>query len=129
MSTPSRGRVVVVNDDQAILELYRDMLRELRYEPVAMVTEGIETERIRDAHPDAVILDLQVGRWPEYGVQMAKELRNDRTFAAIPIIVCTADTNALGDARNTLRNLGVPVILKPFTVEELDRHLGGGPAG
>ena len=79
-------RVVVVNDDQAILDLYRAMPEELDYEPVTMVTY---------AAPDAVILDLEVGMQASYGVDMARQLREDARLASIPIVLCTANADAL----------------------------------
>jgi two-component system phosphate regulon response regulator PhoB len=118
-----RPRVVVVNDAPAVLALYRDMLEELNYEPVMMSTEAIETERIRQANPDAVLLDLTVGLQAEYGVEMAKELRADERYAAIPIVVATANADALDGSRQTLDEIGVPILLKPFSVEELGTSL------
>ena len=119
----SRPRVVIVNDAPAVLALYRDMLAELNYEPVVMATEAIETAKIRAAEPDAVVLDLTVGLQAEYGVEMAKELRADTRYAAIPIVVATANADALDGARAVLEEIGVPILLKPFTVEELDASL------
>jgi CheY-like chemotaxis protein len=116
----NRRRVVVVNDDPGVLDLYRDMLRELDYEPVAMATTGIETEQIRAYEPDAVILDLQVGDEADYGVAMAVQLRGDERMAAIPIVVCTANAEALDGERQTLRDIGVPILLKPLDIETLD---------
>lgn len=126
-STGARRRVVVVNDDQAILDLYRDMLEELEYEPVTMVTYAIETDRIRAAAPDAVILDLEVGEQAHYGVDMARQLREDQRLAAIPIVVCTANADALNGERSTLEELDVPVLLKPFTTDEIDAALQESP--
>ena len=119
----ARRRVVVVNDAPAVLALYRDMLEELNYEPVMMATEAIETERIRQANPDAVLLDLTVGLQAEYGVEMAKEIRADERYAAIPIVVATANADALDGSRQTLDEIGVPILLKPFSVEELGTSL------
>lgn len=134
MQAPHRRprRIVVVNDAPAVLALYRDMLAELDYEPVLMETQGIETGRIADAHPDAVVLDLEVGLQAEYGVTMAHELRADARYAAIPIVVATANAAALDGARQELDAIGVPTLLKPFTVEELSSSLqppepGGAP--
>ena len=121
--TDTRGRVVVVNDDQAILDLYRDLLEELNYAPVTMVTHAIETDRIRAAAPDAVILDLEVGERSTYGVEMARQLRSDERTAAIPIVVCTANAEALDGQRRVLDAIGVPVLLKPFTADEIDAAL------
>lgn len=119
-------RVVVVNDDPAVLALYEDMLEELEYEPVPMATEGIETDRIRTADPDAVILDLQVGEQTDYGVRMAQELRADPEYATIPIMVCTADASALDGVRALLSAIGVPILLKPVGVDELAEVLDEG---
>jgi CheY-like chemotaxis protein len=114
-----RRRVVVVNDAPAVLALYHDMLEELEYEPVVMSTDAIETAKIRSAQPDAVVLDLTVGLQAEYGVEMAKELRADTEYAAIPIVVATANADALDGARTTLKEINVPILLKPFSLQEL----------
>jgi DNA-binding response OmpR family regulator len=115
--------VVVVNDDPGVLDLYRDILRELEYEPVAMATTAIETERIRAHEPDAVILDLEVGSEAMYGVAMATQLRDDARLANIPIVVCTGNPDALDGARVTLHDLGVPMLIKPFSIDEIETAL------
>lgn len=119
----TRRRVVVVNDDPGVLDLYRDILRELDYEPVAMATTAIETERIRAHEPDAVILDLEVGSEAMYGVAMATQLRDDARLANIPIVVCTGNPDALDGARVTLHDLGVPMLIKPFSIDEIETAL------
>jgi CheY-like chemotaxis protein len=111
---------VVVNDDPGILDMYRDLLRELDYEPVAFATTGIETERIRAHDPDAVILDLQVGEEAHYGIATAVQLRSDARLANIPIVVCTANAEALDGARQQLRDIGVPILLKPFSIKAIE---------
>jgi CheY-like chemotaxis protein len=127
MPNGARRRVVVVNDDQAILDLYRDMLEELDYEPVTMVTYAIETERIRAAAPDAVILDLEVGPEASYGVDMARQLREDSRLAAIPIVVCTANADALDGERRAMQAIGVPILLKPFSADQIEAALQARP--
>ena len=112
--------MVVVNDDPGILDMYRDLLRELDYEPVALATTGIETERIRAHAPDAVILDLQVGEEAHYGVATAVQLRSDARLADVPIVVCTANADALDGARQQLRDIGVPILLKPFSLTAIE---------
>jgi CheY-like chemotaxis protein len=117
----------VVNDDPGVLDLYRDMLRELDFEPVGLATTGIETDQIRAHDPDAVILDLQVGEEGEYGIAMAVQLRNDARTASIPIVVCTANPDALDGARRQLRDIGVPTLLKPFSIEAIEEALISSP--
>jgi|SRR5688572_27268744 len=122
-SSSARRRAVVVNDDPAILDLYRDVLHELDYESVTLSTTGIESEQIRAHEPDAVILDLQVGAEGEYGIAMAIQLRNDARLANIPIMVCTADVNALDGVRKQLQDIGVPALLKPVSIETIEEVL------
>lgn len=125
-----RRRVVVVNDDPAILDLYRDILKELDHDPVTMVTYAIETDRIRAAAPDAVILDLEVGEQASYGVDIAKQLRMDGRLTDVPIIICTANADAVTGKHRELRAIGVPILLKPFTAAQIDAALekSGSPA-
>ena len=120
-----RRRVVVVNDDPGVLDLYRDVLTELDYEPVALATTAMDTERITAHDPDAVILDLEVGAEAHYGVAMARQLRGDSRFANIPVVVCTANAEALDGERQTLRDIGVPIILKPFSIDTIADILEG----
>jgi two-component system response regulator VicR len=121
--SPRRKRVVVVNDDPGVLDMYRDLLRELDYEPVALDTTGIETERIRAHDPDAVILDLQVGAESDYGIATAVQLRSDARLANTPIVVCTANADALDGSRKQLEDIGVPMLLKPFSIATLEEIL------
>lgn len=89
-------------------------------------TTGRE-ERIRAAAPDAVILDLQVGERARYGVDMARQLREDARMTAIPMVVCTANAESLNGERRTLEEMGVPVLLKPFTPDQIDALLQAPP--
>ena len=118
-----RRRVVVVNDDSGVLDLYRDLLRELNYDPVGLTTTAVETERIRAHNPDAVILDLEVGVQARYGVAMAQQLRSDARLATIPIVVCTGNADAYDGERQTLGEIGVPMLLKPFDMETIREAL------
>lgn len=112
----------MVNDDPGILDMYRDLLHELDYEPVALDTTGIETERIRAHDPDAVILDLQVGAEGNYGIATAVQ-RSDARLANIPIVVCTANAEALDGSRKQLADIGVPMLLKPVSIARLEEIL------
>jgi CheY-like chemotaxis protein len=114
---------VVVNDDPGILDMYRDLLHELDYEPVALATTGIQSELIRAHDPDAVILDLQVGEEGEYGISTAVQLRSDARLANIPIVVCTANADALDGSRKQLEDIGVPMLLKPVSIAVIEEVL------
>ena len=88
---------------------------------------GHETERIARTRPDAVVLDLEVGLQADYGIMMAQELRRDERYASIPIVVAP-HAEALDGATATLRQIGVPILLKPFTFDEFHASLEPDPS-
>jgi len=111
-------RILVINDDDSILELFRLLLEGEGYE----VDTSLETiENIRDVEqikPDLVILDLKMGMQQEGWVMMQK-LRMYPPTQNIPIILCTAALNEVREQEATLEDKGIPVVYKPFSVDEL----------
>ena len=108
----ARVRILVIDDDRAIGELIRDVLREEGYD-IALV-DDLESAAA-DVAPDLVITDL-VGLH-HYDTDAARAVLarvNDR-YPNIPIVVCTGHERALGDA-----GLGAAaVVRKPFTLQAL----------
>ncbi len=113
-------RILVINDDDSILELFQLILEEEGYE----VDISLETiENIRDVeklHPDLVILDLKIGMQEE-GWIMLQKLRMYAPTQNIPIILCTAALSEVREQESTLEDKGIPVVYKPFSVDELLR--------
>lgn len=111
-------RILVINDDDSILELFQLLLESEGYE----VDTSLETiENIRDVEqikPDLVILDLKMGMQQEGWVMMQK-LRMYQPTQNIPIILCTAALNEVREQEATLEDKGIPVVYKPFSVDEL----------
>jgi CheY-like chemotaxis protein len=115
--------VLVINDDHDILDTYESMLLTLGYEPVAktIVTSGPET--VRDVGADALLVDLQRPDDDEYGIRLIEELRADDEMRAFPIILCSGAPEAVQSLRPRLDALGVPIVIKPFTMDELEQTL------
>jgi CheY-like chemotaxis protein len=115
--------VLVINDDDDILDTYESMLLSLGYEPVAkkIVSSGPET--VRDVGAEALLVDLQRPDDDEYGIRLIEELRADRELRDFPIILCSGAPEAVQSLRPRLDALGVPVVLKPFTMDELEETL------
>src|SRR5579875_1451151 len=112
------ARILVVNDTQEILELFRLLLEDEGYEvmlssfPIQKVTE------IEQMHPDLIILDLVFGD-QKSGWQMLQMLKMWNSTASIPIIVCTAATQLVREQEGYLVSKGVHVVYKPFDIDEL----------
>ena len=90
------ARVTVVNDNPDFLDLVGDLLGELNYEttlvdgdrPDAIVT-------IAASDPDVLIVDLRMGSDALHGWDVAQQVRAEPTLDGLPILVCSADREAL----------------------------------
>ena len=81
--------VLVINDTQEILDLFRELLEGEGYQ-VDTFTYGIrDMEEVKRINPQLIILDYLIGA-EETGWQMLQKLKMTRATAGIPIIVCTA---------------------------------------
>jgi CheY-like chemotaxis protein len=116
----TRKRALVVNDTQEILELFEDILDGLKFESVLMSYAPRELERIREVEPDLIVLDFLMGDRELLGWQLLQKLKMDRALAMIPIVVCTAAVKAVQEQQGYLTEQGVIIVLKPFTVDQLE---------
>jgi len=80
--------VLVVDDDADVRLLLRRMLEAEGYGVVEAENGRVALERVREASPSAVLLDLMM---PEMdGFEFAAEFRRHEAWRAIPIVVITA---------------------------------------
>jgi DNA-binding response OmpR family regulator len=112
------ARILVVNDTQEILELFRLLLEEEGYE---VVLAGFPFQQISDIeriNPDLIILDFVFGD-QKTGWQMLQILKMKRSTATIPVIACTAALDLVREQEGYLVSQGVHVIFKPFDIDQL----------
>ena len=111
------ARILVVNDTQEILELFRMFLEE--EEGYDVVLAGTPMQRIKEVeqiNPDLIILDLVFGD-EKTGLQMLQMLKMQQSTATIPVIVCTAALDLVREQEGYLVSQGVHVIYKPFDLD------------
>ena len=112
------ARILVVNDTQEILELFRLLLEEEGYE---VVLAGFPIQQIDDVeriNPDLIILDFVFGD-QKSGWQMLQMLKMKRSTASIPVIACTAALDLVREQEGYLVSQGVHVVFKPFDIDHL----------
>ncbi|HLL80580.1 MAG TPA: response regulator [Ktedonobacteraceae bacterium] len=112
------ARILVVNDTQEILELFRMILEGEGYD---VILSGFPVQRITDVKeidPDLIILDF-VFDDQKSGWQMLQMLKMDRETAIIPIIVCTAAIDMVRQQEGYLVSQGIHVVFKPFDIDHL----------
>lgn len=111
-------RIMVINDDQDILDLYEMLLCEEGYEVITSKLAFEHPAAVEQQHPDLVMLDLKFGTQLE-GWKMMQKLRLYRPTAALPIIVCTAAMREAREQEEHLRSEGIGIVYKPFAIDNL----------
>ena len=124
-SNRRRKRVLVVNDTQEILDLFRTILEdEMRLETVMMTYAPDELSRIVEHAPDLIIVDFVLGGREYEGWQLLQKLRMQKATERIPVIACTGATQLVRESEGWLTEQDVTVVLKPFTVAQLEEAVG-----
>jgi DNA-binding response OmpR family regulator len=114
----SRKHILVINDTQEILDLFREILEDEGYR-VSLYSSGFnDIHQIVELAPDLVILDLLIGGESQ-GWQMLQKMKMSRETATIPVVVCTAAVSLARDLEGHLRSKNVGLVLKPFDIDEL----------
>jgi DNA-binding response OmpR family regulator len=115
---PTRARIVVVEDDAAVQDLLDTVLTAAGY-TVFRWTQGVGAEAfIRNMQPDLVILDLWLEH-PQAGSMVLGLLMVDPATRFIPVLICSAYRQLLGDQEAQLRTHGYLILDKPYQMEDL----------
>jgi len=113
-----RKHILVVNDTQEILDLFRMILEDEGYRVTALGFAVEDLRKIINGAPDLVILDLVFDR--EYvGWQTLQKMKMHRDTEKIPVLVCTAEIRKAQEIQGYLTEKGVGLLLKPFDIDEL----------
>ncbi|MDQ3702957.1 MAG: response regulator [Chloroflexota bacterium] len=108
------NKVVVAEDDPAIIELLSDELRMQGFEPLILRRGGDVVKIVKEEKPAAVVLDLALP--DKDGTQILKELKDDWDAKKVPVIIISAYTGRLD---HTGRNNAEAVFPKPFDLDQL----------
>ncbi|HZC06122.1 MAG TPA: response regulator [Ktedonobacterales bacterium] len=111
-------RIMVINDDQDILALYEDLLKEEGYDVITSKLAFEHPAAVEMLRPDLVMLDLKFGTRIE-GWKMMQKLRLYRPTASLPIIICTAAVREAREQEEHLRSEGIGIVYKPFAIDHL----------
>ncbi len=116
--------VLVVNDTEEILDLFRSILEDLGHRMTAWSFSPDDLAKVTEIKPDLIILDLLMGPTELQGWALLQKLRMSPPTETIPVIVCSAATNWVREQEGWLAASGVKVVLKPFKVTDLERAIG-----
>ncbi len=108
-----KKRILIVEDNDLNLKLFRDLLMAHGYETLE-TKDGLEAIMLtRNERPDLVLMDIQL---PEIsGLDVTRRLKADETIANIPIIAVTAF--AMKDDEEKILSAGCEAyISKPISI-------------
>jgi two-component system phosphate regulon response regulator PhoB len=90
-----RKKILIVDDEPDVVTYLQTLLQDNGYETVG-ATDGVDgLAKVRETRPNLVTLDISMPR--KSGVRMYREMREDPSLAAVPVVVVTAVTGYGGD--------------------------------
>jgi CheY-like chemotaxis protein len=113
-----RGHVLLVEDDQEVAALTRELLGTLGFAVIHVGSADAALGALADSRTiDLVLSDIMMPGGVN-GVQLAREIR--RRYPTLPVILTTGYVEAAADAKDG----EFPMLPKPFTLETLADALG-----
>jgi DNA-binding response OmpR family regulator len=113
-----KARILVIDDDQPILGMMRNILKEYGFEPATAATAREALELARDEAPDLVLVDLSMPTMS--GAELIREFRLQNGLAAVPILVLSGHAHLASEAEQLDAD---GWIQKPFDLQHLIRTI------
>lgn len=112
-------KILIVDDDEKVTTLLKRFLTSEGYD-VATINQSSKTIQTAASFlPDLFILDIMMP--PPDGFTLCRMLREDPTFARVPILIITALDNSNSKATAFGAN---DYLAKPFNLDELTARIG-----
>ena len=127
LSPPSpdghRSHILAINNDPAVLALFRDLLEEAGYQVSTQTYVDRDLAQIKVLKPDLIVLDYMWAN-EDASWSLLQMLRMDPATVDIPIVLCTGAVHEVKALEEHLVTMGVTVVLKPFNIDQLVDAIG-----
>ena len=115
------AQILVVEDNDKNMKLFRDVLRAKGYRTLEAITGGEAVVLAAEHRPDLVLMDIQL---PDIdGVEALGRLRADASTASVPVLALTAQAME-GDRERFLAAGFDGYVSKPVNIAELVATVG-----
>jgi len=91
----AQGKILIIDDDPDITEAMMAVLQNRGYEVRTAQDSEEGMERLKQAKPDLIILDVMM-RTSQEGFELSRELKNNAQYKDIPILMLTGVTQVTG---------------------------------
>ena len=127
MATPPAKKVLVVEDNELNMKLFRDLLEAHGYQ-TSGTSNGFEAlDLVRKLRPDLILMDIQLPQVS--GLEVTRWIKDDPELRAIPVVAVTAFAMK-GDEERIRQGGCEAYISKPISVlaflETVRRFIGQG---
>ena len=85
---PIQKRILVVDDEPDIVKTVAKAIRRQGFDVVSAADGEEALERVKDSHPDLVILDIQMPKLD--GIAVLQKIKGDPQTTSLPVIMLTA---------------------------------------
>lgn len=109
-------RILVLDDDLAILSALRDVLEFSGYEVNTQPRGNEIFKNIEQYHPDLILLDVMLADMD--GRDICKDIKEEEATENIPVILISA-THNLGDCMTRQKGAPDDFLPKPFDINTL----------
>lgn len=114
----ARPMIVVVDSDDAVIQLMEELLDLEGYATHAVYTRNVSVGDIEQAQPDLMIIEAS-HRQPSATLDLVDQIRHSHGNATTaPIIINSTSRQLLNTLDHTLTHLGCTLLEKPFDVEQ-----------
>jgi CheY-like chemotaxis protein len=124
------SRILVLEKDPSIVQLYQDLFSEEGYETVAEDMATLCVQRVEQLAPNLIILDYMLYGKP-MGLEFLDRLKGNAGTANIPVVICTTAVQMIRGMEQSLKAMGVDALFKPFENDTLlasvAQHLESSP--
>ena len=114
---PSRGKVLLVEDDVTVADLTAEMLKSAGYAVIHVKSAAAALDRLADGRGIDVVLSDVMMPGGMNGVELAREIR--KRLPDLPVVLTTGYI----EAARTAMGEGLEVLVKPYQLEALSAIL------
>ena len=119
---PTKGKVLVVDDDPDFVEFMRIILEAGGYQVYSASNAQDGLALLRTAHPDIVLLDIMMSYTME-GLDVTQMMREDHELRSIPLVIISSVFSGTQAFQNREQDLSfvAAFLTKPVEPQELLR--------
>ena len=120
MDLPARTStlIAVIDHEETLLTLLRELFDDWGWEIMPLPNGAVALEQVKRRQPHVILLDICLGGTVT-GWALLEHLMSDPQTCVIPMVVWSGAADQLRNKADWLTERSIPVLAKPFEIDEL----------